>query len=29
LIPMQNNRDVKNIIRSYVRKSKFLKVINF
>jgi DNA polymerase III subunit epsilon len=29
LIPMQNNRDVKNIIQSYVRKSKFLKVINF
>jgi DNA polymerase III subunit epsilon len=29
LIPMQNNRDVKNIIRGYVRKSKFLKVINF
>ncbi len=29
LIPMQNNRDVKNIIRSHVRKSKFLKVINF
>ena len=29
LIPMQNNRDVKNIIRSHVRKSKLLKVINF
>lgn len=29
LIPMQNNRDVKNIIQSYVRKSKSLKIINF
>ena len=29
LIPMQNNRDTKNIIQSHIRKSKFLKIINF
>ncbi len=29
IIPMQNNRDVKNILQSHVRKSKFLKIINF
>jgi DNA polymerase-3 subunit epsilon len=29
LIPMQNNRDAKNIIQSHIRKSKTLKVIHF
>ena len=29
LIPMQNNRDVKNIIQNYIRKSKSLKVLHF
>ena len=29
IIPMQNNRDVKNILQSHIRKSKFLKIINF
>jgi len=29
LIPMQNNRDTRNIIQSYIRKSKSLKVIKF
>ena len=29
LIPMQNNRDAKNIIQSQLRKSKTLKVIHF
>jgi DNA polymerase III subunit epsilon len=29
ITPMQNNRDVKNILRSHIRKSKFLKIINF
>lgn len=29
LIPMQNNRDTKNIIQSHIRKSKFLKIFNF
>lgn len=29
IIPMQNNRDVKTIIQSYLRKSKTLKVISF
>ena len=29
LIPMQNNRDVKNIIQGYIRKLKYLKIINF
>jgi DNA polymerase III subunit epsilon len=29
LTPMQNNRDAKNIIQSYMRKSKTIKVINF
>ena len=29
ITPMQNNRDVKNILQSHIRKSKFLKIINF
>ena len=29
LIPMQNNRDTRNIIQSHIRKSKFLKIIKF
>jgi DNA polymerase-3 subunit epsilon len=29
LIPMQNNRDTRNIIQGYIRKSKNLKVIQF
>jgi len=29
LTPMQNNRDAKNIIQSFMRKSKTIKVINF
>jgi DNA polymerase III subunit epsilon len=29
LNPMQNNRDAKNIIQSYMRKSKTIKIINF
>ena len=29
LIPMQNNRDVKTIIQSYLRKNKVFKIINF
>lgn len=29
LIPMQNNRDAKNIIQSHIRKSKTVKVISF
>lgn len=29
LIPMQHNRDVKNIIQSYIRKSKSLKILHF
>ncbi len=29
IIPMQNNRDVKNILQSHVRKEKYLKIINF
>lgn len=29
LIPMQNNRDAKSIIQSYMRKNKTLKVIHF
>jgi DNA polymerase III subunit epsilon len=29
LCPMQNNRDAKNIIQSYMRKSKNIKVIHF
>ncbi|MEP7092430.1 MAG: GIY-YIG nuclease family protein, partial [Flavobacterium sp.] len=29
LIPMQNNRDVKNIIQNYIRKSKSLKILHF
>ena len=29
IIPMQNNRDAKNIIQGHIRKSKILKVIHF
>jgi len=29
LVPMQNNRDTRNIIQAYMRKSKTLKVIKF
>jgi len=29
LVPMQNNRDTRNIIQAYIRKSKTLKVIKF
>lgn len=29
LVPMQNNRDAKNIIQSHIRKSKILKIIHF
>lgn len=29
LIPMQNNRDTRNIIQAYMRKSKSLKIIKF
>ena len=29
IIPMQNNREAKNIIQSHVRKSKTLKIIKF
>ncbi|MCI9846564.1 exonuclease domain-containing protein [Flavobacterium pectinovorum] len=29
LIPMQHNRDVKNIIQNYIRKSKSLKTLHF
>lgn len=29
LIPMQNNRDTRSIIQSYLRKNKVMKVINF
>jgi DNA polymerase-3 subunit epsilon len=29
LIPMQHNRDVKNIIQNYIRKSKSLKILHF
>lgn len=29
LIPMQNNRDARNIIRSYIRKGKLKKIVNF
>ena len=29
LIPMGNNRDVKNIIQGHVRRKKYLKIINF
>jgi DNA polymerase III subunit epsilon len=29
IIPMQNNRDVKNILQSHVRKEKYFKIINF
>lgn len=29
IIPMQNNRDVKNIIQTHIRKSKTLKIVTF
>lgn len=29
LVPMQHNRDVKNIIQTYIRKSKSLKILHF
>lgn len=29
LIPMQNNRDSRNIIQSYIRKGKLMKILNF
>ena len=29
LIPMQNNRDTRNIIQSHIRRSKYLKIIKF
>ena len=29
IIPMQNNRDIRNIIQSHIRKSKTLKIIRF
>jgi DNA polymerase-3 subunit epsilon len=29
LIPMQNNRDARNIIQSYLRKDKLMKIVNF
>jgi DNA polymerase-3 subunit epsilon len=29
LVPMQNNRDTRNIIQSYMRKSKTLKILKF
>ncbi|MFB9080913.1 exonuclease domain-containing protein [Flavobacterium procerum] len=29
LIPMQHNRDVKNIIQNYIRKTKSLKILHF
>ena len=29
LIPMQNNRDARNIIQSYIRKGKLMKIVNF
>ena len=29
LIPMQNNRDVKNIIQGFIRRKKYIKIINF
>ena len=29
IVPMQNNRDVKNIIQSHIRKSKTLKIMKF
>lgn len=29
IIPMQNNRDAKNIIQSHIRKSKSIKIIHF
>jgi DNA polymerase-3 subunit epsilon len=29
IIPMQNNRDTRNIIQSHIRRSKYLKIIKF
>jgi len=29
IIPMQNNRDARNIIQSQIRKNKLLKIIKF
>ena len=29
LIPMQNNRDVKNIIQGFIRRKKYIKIIDF
>jgi DNA polymerase-3 subunit epsilon len=29
IIPMQNNKDVRTIIQSYIRKKKALKIIRF
>jgi DNA polymerase-3 subunit epsilon len=29
IVPMENNRDVKNIIQGYIRKTKSLKIIKF
>ena len=29
IIPMQNNRDTRNSIQAYLRKNKYLKIVNF
>lgn len=29
IIPMQNNRDIRNSIQSYIRKAKAIKIVNF
>jgi len=29
VIPMQNNRDARNIIQSYLRKDKLMKIVSF
>ena len=29
IIPMQSNRDTRNSIQAYLRKNKYLKVVNF
>jgi DNA polymerase-3 subunit epsilon len=29
LVPMENNKDVKNIIKAYIRKKKDLKIVRF
>jgi len=29
LIPMQNNRDTRTIIQSYIKKNRVLKIIKF